>query len=102
MRTMIRSLVTFATIDAAATETATASPFFIASDGHGIRGTGNPSVSAYSGGGSMARTQRRRSATFERWRPRLSIAPGSALATEYAATATIRSYADSRWLRVRT
>ena len=43
---MIRSRVTFATIEAAATLAATASPFFTPSAGHGIRGTGNPSVSA--------------------------------------------------------
>ena len=43
---MYRSRVTFATIEAAATEAATASPFLIARLVHGILGTGNPSVSA--------------------------------------------------------
>ena len=43
---MMRSRVTLATIDAAATQAETASPFLTASAGHGIRGTGNPSVSA--------------------------------------------------------
>ena len=42
---MIASRVTLATIDAAATLAATASPFLIPSEGQGIRGTGNPSVS---------------------------------------------------------
>ena len=43
---MIRSLVTLAMMDAAATLAATVSPFLMASEGHGILGTGNPSVSA--------------------------------------------------------
>ncbi len=43
---MMRSRVTFAMIDAAATLALTMSPFLMPSDGHGIRGTGNPSVSA--------------------------------------------------------
>ena len=95
MRTMIRSRVTFATIEAAATEIATASPFLIASDGHGIRGTGKPSVSAYSGVGSSARMHRRRSARLERWSPRL-VDRGRARPwrRRSAATATIRAYAD--------
>jgi len=41
---MIRSRVTFATIDAAAMLAATMSPFFTPSAGHGIFATGNPSV----------------------------------------------------------
>ena len=41
----MRSLVTLATIEAAATLALTASPFFTPIDGHGMRGTGKPSVS---------------------------------------------------------
>jgi hypothetical protein len=43
---MIRSRVTLATIEAAATLAESMSPFLIDNAGHGIRGTGNPSVSA--------------------------------------------------------
>ena len=43
---MIRSRVTFATIEAAATVADTTSPFLIERAGHGIRGIGNPSVRA--------------------------------------------------------
>ena len=42
---MMRSRVTLATIDAAATLALTASPFFTPIEGHGMLGTGNPSVS---------------------------------------------------------
>ena len=41
---MIASRVTFATIEAAAMLSETASPFFTPSAGQGIRGTANPSV----------------------------------------------------------
>ena len=41
---MIRSRVTFATIEAAAMLALTASPFLTARVGYGIRGGGNPSV----------------------------------------------------------
>ena len=46
---MMRSLVTFATIDAAATQAATSSPFHMARAGTPRPRTGNPSVSTYPG-----------------------------------------------------
>src|SRR5437868_6111376 len=94
--TIIRSRVTLATIEAAATQAMTWSPFHTASDGAGRPGTGNPSVRMYPGSEGSAATARRIPAMLLRCSPRVSISVDEITTTPTEAVAMIRSYSTSR------
>jgi hypothetical protein len=86
---MIRSRVTLATIDAAATDAVTASPFLMARCGRGMWPTGHPSVRTKSGRIASSRSTLRRRNLFERCNPRWSIRDGMARHTDTATAAAV-------------
>jgi hypothetical protein len=81
---IIRSRVTFATTEAAATQAATRSPFHTASVGAGMPLMGKPSVSTYDGQGSSRLTAWRMARTFITCRPCRSTSCGGITTTERA------------------
>ncbi len=81
---MIRSRVTLARIDAAATHATDASPFQTAVVGMPRPGTGKPSVSAYAGRTARCPTARRMPARLATCRPQASISAAGMTTTDQA------------------
>ena len=94
---MMRSLVTLASTDAAATQAATRSPFQTASVGAGSPAIGKPSVRTYDGAGSRRRTACRMARTFMTCSPQRSTSVDGTTTTDHdSARRTTSSYACSR------
>ena len=82
---MIRSRVTLASTDAAATHAAAWSPLGTASAGRPNPRTAKPSVRTYPGGAASAATARRMPSTFATCTPRRSISAGGMTTTALSA-----------------
>src|SRR5215217_6763363 len=93
----MRSRVTLASTEAAATQAATRSPFHTARPGRASPGTGKPSVSTYSGAGSSVITARRSASRLVACIPRASSSStGMDTTDQETARSTTSAYTRSR------